>query len=243
MSHLRQIEKNSLRDEYFELLRRGVWFGNLPENLALALFNVGTVVECNPNQIVYFEDGPPKGLSAILDGSVHFETFDRSGQRVLIYAGSSGTWFGEIVESGVGPAALTARAFQRTMVWRVPALTLKRLLRDAQEFVESFAELVAMRVRALREIVCIGQRPTALAQVAGRLALMDRLYKESDSDVDFAVIHITQADLADMTGHSRQTINSIVARLEKEQLIKVGHRRIEILNAERLDVCGDTLSD
>ena len=44
-----------------------------------------------------------------------------------------------------------------------------------------------------------------------------------------------KVDLADMTGHARQTINAAVNRLENEGLIRVGHRQIEILDLKGLD--------
>jgi CRP-like cAMP-binding protein len=45
---------------------------------------------------------------------------------------------------------------------------------------------------------------------------------------------MTQNDLADMTGHARQTVNAAVKRLEEEGLINVGHRQIEILDPKTL---------
>jgi CRP-like cAMP-binding protein len=45
---------------------------------------------------------------------------------------------------------------------------------------------------------------------------------------------MTQNDLADMTGHARQTVNAAVKRLEEEGLINVGHRQIEILDPKAL---------
>jgi CRP-like cAMP-binding protein len=79
------------------------------------------------------------------------------------------------------------------------------------------------------------RRPTALAQIAGRLALMDEEFKDCDSANAVSVLQMSQGDLADMTGHARQTINAAVSRLENEGLIRVGHRQIEILDSKGLD--------
>ena len=95
--------------------------------------------------------------------------------------------------------------------------------------------LMAARFAALIETVCAMRRPTALAQIAGRLALMDEKCKDCDSAVAVSVLQMSQADLADMTGHARQTINAAVSRLENEGLIRVGHRQIEILDSKGLD--------
>ena len=47
-------------------------------------------------------------------------------------------------------------------------------------------------------------------------------------------IELTQAELAQMIGVSRQTANEILKRLEAEGLIEVGFKRIRVLNPDRL---------
>lgn len=240
---MRQIEKDLYGNQYFKKLRKGVWFGRLPESLALTVFKIGHVVEYNVNETIYSEGQPHRALMAIIDGTAHCETFDRDGRRVLICAGGPGAWFGEIAESPLREASLVVRAYRPCKVWNASAVTLKRLLREQPDLVESMNEFNAMRLGLLIEMVCVAQRPTAMAQVAGRLALISRLYRESNPELQTPVIYASQADLADMTGHSRQTINAIVAQLEKDQLIKVGHRRIEILDTGKLDAFGDIAKD
>ena len=90
----------------------------------------------------------------------------------------------------------------------------------------ALSQLMAARFSALIETVCAMRRPTALAQIAGRLALMDEKCKDCDSAVTRSVLQMSQSDLADMTGHARQTINAAVNRLEDEGLIRVGHRQM-----------------
>jgi CRP/FNR family transcriptional regulator, cyclic AMP receptor protein len=235
MSLLRQAVKESRFREYFHILRRGVWFGRLPEATADALFSVGTIAEYNPNEMIYSEDVQLPGLLALIEGAVHFEAFDRSGRRILVCSASPGTWFGDITGEPNPYASLTARTFHRASIWHAPASTLRRMLREDPSLAEGLNDLNAGHTRRLIEMMLVTQRPTALAQVAGRLALIDRFHKENDCNLKRAVVHMNQADLADMTGRSRQTVNVIVSQLEKEQLIRIGHRRIEILDPEGLD--------
>jgi DNA-binding XRE family transcriptional regulator len=42
-------------------------------------------------------------------------------------------------------------------------------------------------------------------------------------------IHLSQADLASMVGVSRQTLNAALARLQAQELLRVGFRVIELL--------------
>ena len=240
MSQPRHGEKKISEYPQFRKLRRGVWFGSLSEPVAVALFESGSIVEYSAGEVIYVEGGAPQGYLATLNGAAHIETVDRSGRRVLLYAASPGTWFGELVAPPRQSMLVTIRAFRPTTVWRVPVFHLKRLLRQEPELVDALALLETLRHRALVEMVCMAHRPGTLSQVAGRLALIDRLYKESDIETQLSVIHMTQSDLADMTGHSRQTINAVIAQLEKEKLIRVGHRRIEILDPDGLDAFSES---
>jgi CRP-like cAMP-binding protein len=79
------------------------------------------------------------------------------------------------------------------------------------------------------------RRPTAIAQVATRLVSLDRSSKENDHSIGRSVLHMTQSDLADMTGHSRQTINAIVARFQESGFIEVSRRQIIIVDAQALE--------
>ena len=49
-----------------------------------------------------------------------------------------------------------------------------------------------------------------------------------------AVVPVTQADLAEMCGLSRPTVQQVLASLERRGLIKAGYRKIEIIDLARL---------
>lgn len=221
------------QDAYTQL-RRGAWFGALPPSLATILFESGRAEDYGAGETIYAEESPAQGLFALIEGAVHFEKLDRSGHRVLLHVGAPGFWFGEIAAGGGLRTMVTARAYTRVHVWRVPVFMVSRILNSEPELFSALSTLMAARFAALIETVCAMRRPSAVAQIAGRLALMDENCKENDSAVRVSVIQMTQNDLADMTGHARQTVNAAVKKLEEEGLINVGHRQIEILSPAAL---------
>jgi CRP/FNR family transcriptional regulator, cyclic AMP receptor protein len=221
--------------QYFRQLRSGIWFSSLPLPAAHALFIAGTSVEYPAGQLVYLEDSPNKGLFGIIEGTVHFETVDDSGRRILLNVAGPGYWFGDVAGPPEGRTMISAHAFQRVRVWRIPVFALRRLLREIPDLCKAYEQLTAMRISTLLERICVMHRPGALVQVAGCLALLHRTLKENAPASHSSFIYMTQSDLADMTGLSRQTINGIIGQLEQEGLIKVQHRKIEIQNSEALD--------
>jgi CRP/FNR family cyclic AMP-dependent transcriptional regulator len=215
-------------------LRRGTWFGGLAPSLAETLFATGRSESYEAGDVIYIEDRPSQGLLALVTGSVHFEKSDGSGQRFLLHVASPGYWFGEIAATGACSTVVTARAFTSCLIWRIPLHAVSQILDSEPEFFGALSLVMAGRFAALVETIGIMRKNSAVAQIAGRLAAMDRNCRECDSAVKIAILQMTQSDLADMTGHVRQTVNSAVKRLEQEGLIRVGHRQIEIRDPVRL---------
>jgi CRP-like cAMP-binding protein len=226
-------ECNNLR--CFNLLRESIWFGELPYPTAKELFTAGHCVEYPAGQLIYLEDSPYQGIFGVLEGTVHFETIDNSGRRILLNLAGPGHWFGDVAASVEGRTTVSAYAFRRVKAWHVPVFALRRLLRDLPELRKAYEQLTAMRISTLVERICVMHRPSALVQVAGTLALLRRTLQETIPSTSAVFIDMTQSDLADMTGLSRQTINGIIGQLEAEGLIKVNHRKIAICDPDALE--------
>jgi CRP-like cAMP-binding protein len=106
----------------FTCCGEGGWFDGLPESLAITLFSAVGFSNTPPGKVIYLEDTFPQSFFAALDGAVHFGTVGRSGRRVLLHAGSTGTWFGELPVIAKLHTFVTVRAFRSTQVWRCLAL-------------------------------------------------------------------------------------------------------------------------
>ncbi|MEQ1715732.1 MAG: Crp/Fnr family transcriptional regulator [Hyphomicrobium sp.] len=231
------MQQTARHHKIYSQLRRGAWFGNLAPSIAEMLFDSGRLESYDAGDGIYPEDAPTQGLFGIVEGAVHFERGDHGGQRLLLHVACPGYWFGEIAATGAIRTMVSARAFVPTQIWRVPVHAVSNVLTTEPELFGSLSTLMAGRFAALIEIVCMMHKHSALAQVAGRLAILDRNCKESDSAVAVSVLRMTQSDLADMTGHVRQTFNTAIKQLENEGLIKVGHRQIEVLKPAALAAC------
>jgi CRP/FNR family transcriptional regulator, cyclic AMP receptor protein len=242
MSLSRRFDYETFDSTTFSRLRRGEWFGGLPLPVAKTLFEAGRCIPFDAGQMIYNEGAQSQGLFGLVDGAVHFEAVDRMGRRIPVHIASPGYWFGGIEVAAQAPMPVSARAFGPGRALQIAPSTMSRLLRESPELYRALASLAVVRLLAFVDLVAVMQRPTSIAQVAGRLALLGKISKASDQSVKRPVICATQADMADMTGHSRQTINAIISRLQKQRLIQAGRRQIEILDPDGLDnywACGN----
>jgi CRP/FNR family cyclic AMP-dependent transcriptional regulator len=236
-----QSSQDWVNIQIFQQLRRAAWFGNLPHSIASALFEVGSCVEYTAGQLIYLQDSPNQGLFGVIDGTVHFETIEDTGRRIFLDVAGPGHWFGDIAAPSDARTLFTAQAFRRVKAWRIPFFALRRLMGDMPELCRACSQLMAMRVAVLTERVCVMHKPNALVQVAGALALLHRNLSENAPPPHGTLIYMTQSDLADMTGLSRQTTNMIMGQLEQMGMIRARHRLIEIRDAARLSaycLCG-----
>jgi CRP-like cAMP-binding protein len=199
------------------------------------LFEAGRLVAYRSDDIIYLEDSPAQGLFAVVEGAVRMEKADHAGRRVLLHIASPGFWFGEQASAGGIRTMVTTQAFGPVKAWHVPPHAVAQAVRNSQELSAHLYTLMAERVVALADLVSNGTTQHALPQIAARLARMDHECRICDSAVQISMLPMRQEDLADMTGHARQTVNAAIKRLEREGLIKVGHRRITILDRHGLD--------
>jgi CRP/FNR family transcriptional regulator, cyclic AMP receptor protein len=235
MSLISTSRTDEIEGRLFQQFLRGQWFSSLPISLSRALFESGRLAEYRPGQSLFTEGGPSQGLFGVIQGAVHFETIDHCGRRVLFHVAGPGYWCGGISVGSHSPMPMSARAFARTRVLHIPAFKVSAILAHSPEGYRVFCALIERRLSTLVNSVAGMRRPTAIAQVATRLIALDLSAKENDHSIRKAVLHMTQSDLADMTGHSRQTINAIVARFQENGFIEVSRRQIVIVDAQALE--------
>lgn len=231
--------------DIYTRLRSGAWFGSLPPSMAEALFGSGRLENYAAGEYVYHENEPPHGLFCLVTGSVHMEKCDVAGQRVLIHVACPGFWFGEVASNGPANTHISTRCFDDSSVLRVPYAAVAALLAREGEFRAYFSLLIASRATTLVDIALASRRPTTLSQIAARLLILDREARKDAPEQRPTLIRMPQSDLADMTGHARQTINAVMKRLEQDKVIQIGHRQIEIIdpqNLERYSICDEVRS-
>jgi CRP/FNR family cyclic AMP-dependent transcriptional regulator len=135
--------------------------------------------------------------------------------------------FGEVAVLDGGPRSATAEAVQRSRLLIVAREEFLRLLRsDVQvtdALLRSLGEMVRRTTRQLSDI--------AFLDMQGRVA---RQLLQLAEDGGTFVPPITQSELADMIGGTRQSVNSALRGLEELGHIRIDGKAIRILHPEAL---------
>ncbi len=124
---------------------------------------------------------------------------------------------------------------KKSTVLHIPAKPLNELLKDNPYYWYYFARLTSQKLRyVFLEQIAIQTRSLS-QRLAQRLLFIVEGYG-NHLIVQERQIHISQDQLANMLTVSRQTINHELNLLEKQNIIKISFRKIEILDIEKLNL-------
>ena len=175
------------------------------------------------NTVIVSEGDETDSLYVIVSGRVKVYVSDEAGKEIVLTTQGVGEYFGEMVLDE-GPRSASVMTLEPSQFAIVPKSEFKSFMLDNPQFAIHLIEKLIGRVRVLTENV----KSLALMDVYGRVArvLLD-LAHESDGKL---VIEekLTQQDIADRVGASREMISKILKDLADGGYISVAQKRITI---------------
>lgn len=218
---------------YIEHLKKNAWFNQLPEPFQHFILENSKKLSFEKNNYIFHAQDEFDGIYTVLEGSIHLGHVDINGNEALAAIAEPIMWFGEISLIDDQPRSHDAIALKRSIVLHIPAQELKAFLQQTPYYWYYFARLVSQKLRyVFLEQIAI-QTQTISQRLAQRLLFILQGYGNHLHISDYS-IHISQEQLANMLTTSRQTINQELNQLEKQQIIRIGFRKIEILDIEGL---------
>jgi CRP-like cAMP-binding protein len=194
-------------------------FANLltPEQ-QVHLREIATLVEFGGNEAVFSEGTPAEFMYMVASGMVRISRRAASGRQQVISFLLSGDIFGQLPEEGVYVNSATAMGL--TTLYRVHLSQLEELLRHEPQLQRNFLLRMAFDLRqAQKRILVLGQQ-----NVSQRLAsfLLDLMEHEDfyDPQQKQLSLPLSRFDLGDYLGTSPETVVRVLARLEKDGLIR-----------------------
>lgn len=161
----------------------------------------------------------------MIHGALRLEVALGPDRDVLIGLAAAPTILGQTRRSGGGPRILTVRANTPARVLMIADDALDRVAADQPILWRAVNELVYAQLEQATRLAAqlLVQSP------GGRVAM--RLLQFADG----SKVSVSQADLAEMTGLSRKTINGHLAALEQEGVIVRGYRAIVLRDRAALE--------
>jgi len=220
-----EYRQNALR-----LLRKGKWFGELPEELQHLLLDNSMLRLAEKNQGLIAEDTYPTGMFAMLEGQVAITRQIGNKEDYFFHLGGPGFWFGENSLLSQESTVITATARTKVRLLFLPTSSFEQIVNNNHRYYKLFVKLMLARYAIVIRTLGLSNTLPPEEFLRIRLAdLSDMIHSEGFSE-DVVDLALSQTDLAAMIGASRQTINMLLKKLESEGLIEVAFRKIRILN-------------
>lgn len=220
-----------------DVLRRqlsaGHWFAGLPAELQDWLLAQGQARALGAGQRLLARGDPPDGLYAVVQGRLRITGLRETGEEALLAVLGPPQWFGEIALIDGAPRTHDVWAETDGLLWWVPQEPLVRLLEAKPALWLPMARLLTQKLRLLLETLEDMALLSPAERLARRLATMAQGYGAWQGRSQ-RLLSVSQQQLGQMLGLSRQTVNQSLKALEASGAIRCQRGTIEVLDLARL---------
>ncbi|CAB4756156.1 MAG: cyclic nucleotide-binding domain-containing protein [Actinobacteria bacterium] len=185
-------------------------------------------------EIIFQEGEPGDRMYVILEGKVKLGQSSNDGRESLLAILGPGEMFGELSLFDPGQRTSTATALTDAVILALSNEQLRPWLAGRPEVAAALLQALARRLRRTNEAMA----DLVFSDVPGRVAkaLMDLGEKFGEITAEgLMVTHdMTQEELAQLVGASRETVNKALADFAQRGWIRLESRQVMILDVERL---------
>lgn len=217
-----------------DALMQAPLFSALDAEAALALRASMAEMRVQRGGIIFAEGEAGERMYVVLDGKVKLGHAAPDGRESLLAVLGPGEVFGELSLFDPGPRTATATAVTDTVVVGLGHADLRPWLTGRPEVAESLLQALAQRLRRTNEALA----DLVFSDVPGRVAkqLLDLADKFGQPGPDGVLVHhdLTQEELAQLVGASRETVNKALADFTQRGWVEVDQRQVLLIDMERL---------
>lgn len=217
-----------------EVLRRAPLFTTLDDEAFHLLTDELTEVDLSRGASVFREGDQGDQLYFIVSGKVKLGRTSPDGRESLVAILGPGELFGEMALFDPAPRSTAATAVSETRLAGLKNESLNALLRQRPEVSMQLLQALARRLRRTNDNLS----DLVFSDVPGRVAkaildLADRFGRPATDGI--LVAHeLTQEELAQLVGASRETVNKALAEFVQRGWLRLEARAVVILDVNRL---------
>lgn len=209
------------------LLRHIPLFSNLSDDELAQISAEASLRQFPKNKVVINAGDKSDSLYIVVAGKVKVLISDEEGKEVILAILGPGEFFGEMSVIDSQPRSATVITMETTSLNVIAHTDFMRCLTNNPQIATTILRTMAKRLReADRRIESL-----ALFDVYGRLARVLLELARKDRDNNLVVSLLSQQDIANMVGASREMVNRILKDLAASGYIKVESKHIVINQA------------
>lgn len=201
-------------------LLRNPMFQGLPESALAALLAMTRPRHVGNRSRLFAKGDAPDGMYGVVSGCIRATSSTADGREALLGLMEPGCWFGESSLFDGLPRTYTAHAQGDCDVLMVPREPLNALLDAQPQLYRHFVPLLCERIRLSTLLLESNALLSLEGRLAQRLLLLAENALQGGEKPPRHVLHVSQEDLSQMLGTSRQSINKVLGDWERSGLIE-----------------------
>jgi len=220
------------------IVRRAPLFTALDDASAATLRATMDTVRLPKGATLFSEGDEGHHLYVIIEGKLKLGTSSGDGRENLLSILGPGEMFGELSLFDAGPRTSTATAVTDVRLLSLGHDQVIPWITRHPQVALDLLERLAQRLRRTNEVV----GDLVFSDVPGRVAkalidLGDRFGKETNEGL-YVHHDLTQEELAQLVGASRETVNKALADFASRNWIRLDGRAVLIIDVDRLNKRG-----
>jgi CRP/FNR family cyclic AMP-dependent transcriptional regulator len=220
-------------NETIELLGRVPLFAELSPTELERVVSVA-IPRAFPKGVRVFHEGDDSDACYVVrSGDLRVTREHSDGRAIALATLSTGDFFGELAMLDGGARSASVETLSDAELLALPASDMRRVIASHGEIAAKLIVALTRRLRETNERVARQSFQTVPSRVAGVLAQL--IAEEAiPEDRDGITVRMTQADLAQLAGTSRESVSRFLATLERAGVVAVGRGRVTIVEPRRL---------
>ncbi|WP_022873694.1 Crp/Fnr family transcriptional regulator [Nesterenkonia alba] len=217
-----------------DVLRRAPLFATVDDDVFEMLTSELTEVELSRGKSIFHEGDAGDELYFIVSGKIKLGRSTPDGRENLLAVLGPGEIFGEMALFNPAPRTATATAVSETKLAGLKHENLREVITRAPEVSIQLLQALAKRLTRTNESLA----DLVFSDVPGRVAkalldLADRFGRPAPDGI--LVAHeLTQEELAQLVGASRETVNKALAEFVQRGWLRLEARAVVILDIQRI---------
>lgn len=221
-------------DHADDVLRRAPLFDALDDDSAAALQTGVTIVDLARAERLFDEGASGNQLYVILDGKIKLTRAAADGRENLLSVLGPGEMFGELSLFDPRPRTASATAVTDSRLAALAHDDLRNWLTGRPDVALHLLQALAQRLRRTNDVMA----DLVFTDVPGRVAkaLLDLAERFGTAQEDGLQVNhdLTQEELAQLVGASRETVNKALADFAARGWLQLAAKSVLLIEPERL---------
>lgn len=195
------------------------WFASLSPAMKRTIVERSKIVTLRRNALICRAEDPADGIYAVLEGDVRAYLRGDDGEAIFYRSLGPGAWTGITPILNRSTTRMTTlRAHSQSTVLFLPRGDVESIASE-RDGLAAFVDLLCILNNDTTRLALDG-RSDATVRTARALLRLVKVHGQRAGDFAELEIRLSQADLASLVGVSRQYMNELIARWEKDAMLQ-----------------------